>query len=261
LVAAGSPVATSTPRPAPTEDRVGFPEGYRDSFTLLVVLDRPDNKQVRVICGNAAAASARPGQPYPHGSILVMETYRARQDASGAVVTDANGRYIREALLGIFVQRKEPGFGAAYEADRGGEWEYVGYRPDRSFLTAPRNSNACSACHLNQAGPGQDYVFRSSLFRAAAPTPSPAANEVVVDLYAFHPATLTIKVGTAVRWVNNDEAEHTIAARDNAFTSAVLKSRAVKPGESFSHTFAQPGRYEYSCSVHPAMVARIEVTP
>jgi plastocyanin len=260
---AASPPAgpTATPRPAPQEDRVGFPDGYQNTFKLLLVLDRPDNKQVRIICGNDMAAGVAPGQPYPHGSVLVMETYRARQDASGAVVKDANGRFIREALVGIFVMRKEQGFGAAYEQDRSGEWEYVGYRPDKSYQTPPRNSNACAACHLNQAGADQDYVFRTSLFRTQSATPPAVGqNEVVIDIYAFHPATLTIKAGTTVRWVNGDEAEHTIVARNNAFKSEVLKSKPVKPGESFSHTFVQPGTYEYICSIHPTMTAKIEVT-
>jgi len=61
--------------PAPEVDRVGFPEGYRDNYFVLYVFDRPDNRQVRVIYGNEAAARARPGEPFSYGSILVMETY------------------------------------------------------------------------------------------------------------------------------------------------------------------------------------------
>jgi plastocyanin len=258
---APKPGPTNTPRPAPQEDRVGYPENYQQTFKLLLVFDRPDNKQVRVICGNDVAASVPSGQPYPHGSILVMETYRAKQDTDGNVVKDGNGRFIRETLTGIFLMRKEQGFGTAYEEDRSGEWEYVAFRPDRSYLTMPQNTNACAACHLRQAGAEQDYVFRTDLFRQEQlQPPTPGQDEVVIDLYAFHPGTLTIKAGTTVRWVNNDEAEHTIAARNDAFRSEVLKSHAVQPGQSFSFTFTQPGVYEYICSIHPAMTATIEVT-
>src|SRR5215472_10905913 len=52
---------TPTPRPAPVEDRVGFPEGYQSTYQTFFVLDRPDNKQVRVIYANDNAAAARPG--------------------------------------------------------------------------------------------------------------------------------------------------------------------------------------------------------
>src|SRR5262245_18966447 len=40
--------------PAPTEDRVGFPDGYNTdpSWSVYYTFDRPDNKQVRVIWAN-----------------------------------------------------------------------------------------------------------------------------------------------------------------------------------------------------------------
>src|SRR5262245_20681402 len=90
-----NPAPTATPRPVPQEDRVGFPAGYGETFRLLVVLDRPDNKQVRALCANEVAAGISPGKDFPYGSVLVMETWRARQDASGQPILDANGRYIR----------------------------------------------------------------------------------------------------------------------------------------------------------------------
>lgn len=253
---------TPTPRPAPQTDRVGFPEGYQDTFKLLFVFDRPDNKQVRVICGNDIAATVKPGAPFPYGSILVMETYRAKQDAAGNVVKDANGRYIREALAGIFVQRKEPGFGVEYGVDRSGEWEYVGFRPDKSYSNPPQNTNACATCHLNQAGQNLDFVFRMDLFfegdKALIP-PMLGENEANIFGYAFLPETLSIRVGDSVKWVNNDEAEHTVVANDNSFKSETLKARPVKPGDSFSHTFTQTGTFEYFCSLHPNMKGKVEV--
>src|SRR5258708_40217304 len=99
---------TPTPRPAPTEDRVGFPEGYQSSYQTFFVMDRPDNKQVRVIYANDKAAAAKPGD-FPYGSILVMETYRAVEDEAGNVVLDDAGRFQRDTLTGIFIMRKEPG--------------------------------------------------------------------------------------------------------------------------------------------------------
>jgi hypothetical protein len=57
---------TPTPRPAPAEDRVGFPEGYQSTYQPFFVMDRPDNKQVRVIYANDNAAAAKPGD-FPYG--------------------------------------------------------------------------------------------------------------------------------------------------------------------------------------------------
>ncbi len=152
----------SSPRPAPQIDRVGFPENYRNEFKLIYVVDRPDNKQVRVICGNDIAAAVKPGKTFPYGSVFVMEIYHAKQDANGNILKDEKGQYIREALTAIFVHRKEQGFGADYLDDRSGEWEYIGYRPDKTYLpnAAPGKTNACASCHLRQAGKSEDYVFR-----------------------------------------------------------------------------------------------------
>jgi hypothetical protein len=97
---------TATPLPAPQQDRVGFPENYQADYKLLFVLDRPDNRQVRLICGNDKAASVKPGEPFPYGSILVMITYRTKQEG-GKPILDADSHYIRENIAGIFVMRKE----------------------------------------------------------------------------------------------------------------------------------------------------------
>jgi len=43
-------------------------------------MDRPNNKQVRVIYANAKAAAGKPGD-FPYRSILVMETWPAQEDS------------------------------------------------------------------------------------------------------------------------------------------------------------------------------------
>jgi plastocyanin len=255
--------ATATPRPAPSEDRVGFPEGYEKNFKLLFVFDRADNRQVRLICGNDIAASRKPGEPFPYGSVLVMITFRAKLDADNKVLRDDGGHFIRSGLAGIFVQRKEKGFGEAYGEDRSGEWEYVAYRPDGSHLTPPQNTNTCAACHLRQAGEAVDFVFRMDLFHngeKAMVAPEVGENEVNIFMYEFLPQKLTVKAGTEVKWINNDEAEHNIVENDDKFESKNLKTRLIKEGDSFSFKFKKPGTYNYVCSIHPSMKGVIEVT-
>jgi hypothetical protein len=63
--------------------------------------------------------------------VLVMETYRARLDAQGVPVRDANGRYERDALLGIFVMRKDKWFGRRYNESQTGDWEYASFLAER----------------------------------------------------------------------------------------------------------------------------------
>jgi plastocyanin len=80
-----------------------------------------------------------------------------------------------------------------------------------------------------------------------------AADVRVID-FAFEPATLTVAVGTTVTWTNDGQRPHTISDDDGAFDSGRLD-----PGESFSHTFDQPGTYRYHCGFHPEMQAEIVV--
>ena len=250
--------ATPTPRPAPSEDRVGFPTDYQENFKIMYIYDRQDNRQVRVICGNDAAASANQGEPFPYGSILVMETWRAKLDADGKVVKDSNGHFVRESLSGIFVMRKEEGFGEAYQDLRTGEWEYVAFRPDGSYLAAPQNAANCAACHLGSSE-DKDWVFRADVLffdpdRYAA-APAPGENEVYMNSMSFGPRTLKVKVGTKVTWTNQDLVSHTVT-----FDDGTVDSGELAPGESYEFTFSAPGTYNYHCSMHPEqMKAVIEV--
>src|SRR5262245_24184290 len=63
------PPPTNTPRPAPTEDRVGFPENYATEYTLLLIFDRPDRRWVRIICGNDIAVQRQAGEAFAYGSV------------------------------------------------------------------------------------------------------------------------------------------------------------------------------------------------
>jgi len=238
--------------PGPDEDRVGFPEGYRDYFTQLFVFDRFDNHQVRVVYGNYEAASVQPGEPFPYGSIMAMETYRAQLDANGEPVLNEEGRYQLGELTGIFVMRKEEGFGEAYQHNRTGEWEYVAYKPDaeHSYLTPPPLSGPCAKCHL-QATAAKDWAFRMSLFFNQA---SGAIPKGLIQHYRFVPTTITVKPGSTVTWYNDDEVAHDIVANDASFDSG-----AMAQGTSFAHTFPDEGVFDFACRIHPTMKGRIIV--
>src|SRR5262249_4769225 len=134
--------------PAPTVDRVGFPEGYEKNFTYLYTVDRPDSGQIRVIYGNATAAAVKPGQPFDYGSVLLFESWTSKRDTGNNILLDEKGRFIKNTLGTIFVQRKEKGYGVEYQQNRNGEWEYVAYRPDKTYATTPQNSGSCAVCHL-----------------------------------------------------------------------------------------------------------------
>ena len=68
----------------------------------------------------------------------------------------------------------------------------------------------------------------------------------------FSPATLTVRAGETVVWVNNDDSDHTVVAGDGTFASGVLKR-----GEQFAHQFAAAGNFAYADRLHPRMRATV----
>lgn len=85
-----------------------------------------------------------------------------------------------------------------------------------------------------------------------------ATQQVMMQDYAFSPATLTVRVGDTVTWMQHDQAPHDVVT-----TSApvAFRSPQLSAGQSWSYTFRQPGTYQYYCSVHPDMRASVTVLP
>jgi plastocyanin len=69
-------------------------------------------------------------------------------------------------------------------------------------------------------------------------------NVGVYDNY-FRPDSITVSVGTTVRWTNSGQHRHTITSDDGQWDSGELS-----PGTGYAHTFTAPGTYPYHCTVH-----------
>jgi len=87
----------------------------------------------------------------------------------------------------------------------------------------------------------------------------PAAEEkdkyrVTIDNFSFGPAEMSVPKGTKVTWVNKDDVPHTVVSTEGKF-----KSQALDTDEEFSFAFNDPGTYEYYCSLHPKMTAKVVV--
>jgi plastocyanin len=81
---------------------------------------------------------------------------------------------------------------------------------------------------------------------SAAPA-GPVATDTV-DLppsYKFVPEAITVPAGTEVTWTNNDNFTHSVRLLDDG--NVVM---TMKPGESVSFTFEEPGLHNYDCSFH-----------
>jgi plastocyanin len=81
-----------------------------------------------------------------------------------------------------------------------------------------------------------------------------ADTEVKIDNFTFVPQRVTVKPGTTVTWINEDDIPHAIAATGKEFRSKVLDTN-----DKYSFTFTTVGTFEYFCSLHPHMTGTIVV--
>lgn len=90
----------------------------------------------------------------------------------------------------------------------------------------------------------------------APQTPFVAQGDVTVDMRGFEyfPRDLTIDTGASVTWKNSDNVPHNATDVDKAW-----ETETVREDESATLTFSEPGEYEYYCTIHPSMKAKLTV--
>jgi plastocyanin len=76
---------------------------------------------------------------------------------------------------------------------------------------------------------------------------------VTISDFAFSPASITIRQGATVVWVNEGAVGHTATAA-GAFDTGM-----IQPGARASFTFRQAGEHAYLCTPHPFMTGRVVV--
>jgi len=89
---------------------------------------------------------------------------------------------------------------------------------------------------------------------AGAADGAPAAHTVVIENMQFNPATLTVRRGERIVWVNKDLFPHTVTSVAKAFDSG-----SIAPDGSWSFTPRKAGSYPYGCTFHPTMKGTIRV--
>ena len=81
-----------------------------------------------------------------------------------------------------------------------------------------------------------------------------ANHNVIIGAVDFEPATIKIKTGDTVTWVNNDKETHTITSwrqyQDESYVvytelGKIWDSGDIEPGGNYSRTFDTAGRFEY----------------
>ena len=95
----------------------------------------------------------------------------------------------------------------------------------------------------------------SSTGTSSTASSSAGGKTVTIDMknIQFNPQSETVKVGTTVKWVNQDSAPHNV-------TGGPLKSPTFGNGGSYTYKATKPGKISYVCTIHPNMTATLTVT-
>lgn len=88
---------------------------------------------------------------------------------------------------------------------------------------------------------------------------------VTVKGFIFSPNPLTIDSGTTVTWTNRDQILHTVTAGttsggDDANKTGLFDAPLDGVGKTFTHTFDEPGTYDYFCDRHHSMMGKVVVS-
>ncbi|NGY61938.1 cupredoxin family copper-binding protein [Lentzea sp. NEAU-D13] len=97
-------------------------------------------------------------------------------------------------------------------------------------------------------------AFAVLILFSTAPATGAETHSIPIAQHQYQPASMTVRVGDVVTWTNQDQAPHDVAA-------GTFRSPMLSTGQSWSYTFTQPGTFDYVCSIHPDMRARIVVQP
>jgi plastocyanin len=114
------------------------------------------------------------------------------------------------------------------------------------------SSNKSSSSLSSSSAPATTTSSSSTSGGTAAPS---SGKTVTIDMknIQFNPKTVTVKVGTTVKWVNQDSAPHNV-------TGGPLHSPTFGNGGTFTYKATKAGKISYVCTIHPGMTATLNVT-
>ena len=102
------------------------------------------------------------------------------------------------------------------------------------------------------------YNTKTSMKHVA---PLPKEVTVMLDKNGFSPISVTIKVGSAIRWINKSGAQQTVNS-DNYPTNQLhreLNFGVFNNGSSVVYTFTKPGNYGYHNQFHHEQEGKVIV--
>jgi plastocyanin len=92
-------------------------------------------------------------------------------------------------------------------------------------------------------------------------TPSVSDNTITINKSGFYPASMTVKSGSTVRWLNADSTKNPALYNPTHRISVenVVDGQLISPGQSWSWIFYQPGTYPFSDMLQPDLKGTVIV--
>ena len=91
---------------------------------------------------------------------------------------------------------------------------------------------------------------------ASEPTDNQGDGNVNILNFTFAPKPVRVAKGTTVRWLNQDDAVHSVVASDRT----LFVSGLMAQGDDFTFVAAAAGTISYICGVHQYMTGEIVVS-
>lgn len=90
--------------------------------------------------------------------------------------------------------------------------------------------------------------------------PQGASNRLCATFHnCYSPEKITISAGNSVTWINEDSDFHSVTSGKPGTADGMFDSELFPPGESWIFAFANPGEYNYFCTIHPWMLGKVTV--
>lgn len=91
----------------------------------------------------------------------------------------------------------------------------------------------------------------ASLVLVVVPAGAQTTADVAVVDSAFQPSEVEVEAGGTVTWTQTGNLPHSVTADDGSFDSHPdCGSDCMGQGDTFQHTFSEPGTYAYHCKIH-----------
>lgn len=121
-------------------------------------------------------------------------------------------------------------------------------------------SNESGSSSTSTTGPSSSLHVDGKINYARPPANAPVQSGLVHIKYheiTIEPDTLKVKVGSTIKWTNEDPVEHNVTSASGPTQFA---SKNFGEGRSFEVKVTKPGVIHYRCTLHPAtMNGTIEV--